>query len=280
MSVATEANRDQAALWTEGSGRTWVDMQAILDRVLAPFEKILIEQGIEDESRRVLDVGCGTGSTTLAAARRVGEAGSCVGVDISATLLNVAIKRAREAGLGNAQFVHADAQTHEFEPKQFDAVISRFGVMFFDDPTAAFANLRWAVRSHALLTCVTWRSPAENPFMTTAARAAAPLLPLPTPDPSAPGQFAFADSKQVQGILEASGWKEIDIRPFDVTIEVSKADLLAYVIKLGPVGLALRDADEPTRTKVTKAVHAAFTPFIQGDTAAFKAACWIVSARG
>jgi hypothetical protein len=154
--------------------------------------------------------------------------------------------------------------------------------MFFDDPGAAFLNIRRAARSNAKLAFVAWRSPAENPFMTTAARAAAPLLPkLSTPDADAPGQFAFADGGRVRRILNASNWKNIDVRPIDVTGNIAEQDLLTYVTKLGPVGVALRDADvdEATRARITSVVRAAFEPYIQNGTARFTMGCWLVSAH-
>ena len=196
MSASQPVNPDQAAYWNGSAGDAWVEMQGVLDRILAPFEKLLVEHALHDDTRRVLDVGCGAGSTTLAAARRVGQDGQCVGVDISTALLEVAKGRAITEGLANVSFVHADAQSHAFEPNGFDAVISRFGVMFFDDPVAAFVNIRRAACSNAILTFVAWRSPAENPFMTTAARAAAPFLPsLKPPDPNAPGQLRLLAPK-------------------------------------------------------------------------------------
>src|SRR5689334_9958588 len=140
----TAANKDQVTMWNEGSGRAWVELQGPLDAMLAPVGTLLLEHGLRDDTRRVLDVGCGFGSTTFAAARRIGRAGSCVGVDVSAPLLELATKRAREEHFDNVTFVRADAQTHAFEANTFDAVISRFGVMFFDDPTAAFANIKRA----------------------------------------------------------------------------------------------------------------------------------------
>jgi SAM-dependent methyltransferase len=280
MIATPRANHDQATLWNEGSGQAWVEMQVTLDRMLAPFATLLVEQGLDDETRHVLDVGCGAGATTLAAARRVGRGGSAVGVDISAPLIEAAKKRALQDEAGNVQFVNADAQTHAFEPQHFDAVISRFGVMFFDDPVGAFTNIRRGARSDARLAFIAWRSPAENPFMTTGARAAAPLLPpSPTPDPNAPGQFAFADADRVRGILEDSGWTRIEVRPVDIAAAVAKQDLLVFVTKLGPVGAALREADPPTRERVSAVVRAAFEPFIQNDEARFNAACWLVSAR-
>src|SRR5438477_6331618 len=193
MSEAQQVNRDQAALWNGSSGGAWVEMQDVLDRVLAPFATLLIKEAALDEGGRALDVGCGAGATTISIARHLGPRGLCVGVDISEPLLEVAKERAIAEKLGAAAFVQADAQTYAFEPGRFDSVVSRFGVMFFDDPEAAFVNIRRAARSDAKLAFVAWRSPAENPFMTTAARAAEPLLPnLSRPEVGAPGQFAFA----------------------------------------------------------------------------------------
>jgi len=274
------ANVDQSALWNGGAGNAWVEAQTVLDEMLAPFERLLVEQGLHDGTSSVLDVGCGAGSTTLSAARRLGRVGSCVGVDISATLLELAKTRATRERVGNVSFVCADAQTHAFEPGRFDAVISRFGLMFFDDPVAAFLNIRRAARREASLTFVCWRSPADNPFMTTAVRAAAPFLPsLPKPDPNAPGQFALADPDRVRRILDASGWTSIELRPVDVPASLAERDLLAYVTKMGPVGLALKEVDEHTRAQTVAAVDAAFAPFVRDGAARFNAASWLVTAR-
>jgi SAM-dependent methyltransferase len=279
MSETCQPNREEAARWNESSGPIWVEMQDVLDRMFAPFEARLME-AFPRESGRVLDIGCGAGATTLAMARRLGAMGLCLGVDISLPLVAAAKVRAAAEGLVSAAFVQADAQTYVFEPESFDAVISRFGVMFFEDAAAAFANIRRAARQRAKLTFVAWRSPAENPFMTVAARAAAPFLPsLPAPNPDAPGQFAFADGGKVRRILDVSGWTDIEVCPIDVPSIVAEKDLLAYVTKLGPVGLALRDMDEPTRSRTAKAVRVAFDPYVQNSVARFNAACWLVSAR-
>jgi hypothetical protein len=117
--------------------------------------------------------------------------------------------------------------------------------------------------------------------MTTAARAAAPFLPsLPAPDPNAPGQFGFADPDRVRRILAASGWQNIDVGAVDVPTSVAEQDLLTYVTRLGPVGLALKDVDEKTRAQTAAAVRAAFEPFVHDRTARFNAACWLVKALG
>lgn len=279
MSSTGEANQDQVALWNDASGRTWVEMQAVLDGLMAPLGAIAVDEGFPGEGGRVLDIGCGSGATTLAMARRLGAAGRSVGIDISEPLLTAAKARAAAEGIDNASFVQADAQTHTFEPDSFDALISRFGVMFFDDPEAAFTNLRRATRISGKLAFVAWRSPAENPFMTAARRAAEPLLPnMPTPNPSAPGQFAFADGDRVRRILERAGWSDIVLRPVDVEGQVAEQDLYAYVTKLGPVGIALKDVDEAIRARVSEVLRVAFDPYVQNGVARVTMACWLIGA--
>lgn len=273
-------NRDQAELWNKGSGEAWVEMQALLDRILEPFGRLVVDAGYPGAGGHVLDIGCGCGATTLAMARRVGRSGQCVGLDISHPLIAAARKRAVAEGRTNASFVEGDAQVHALEQGRYDAVISRFGVMFFDDPVAAFANIRRSARAGARLAFVAWRSPAENAFMTTAVRAAAPFLPpMPPTNPEAPGQFAFADKSRVTSILEASGWSAVELQRADVACQVSEDDLMTYVTRLGPVGNALREADEPTAEKVAAVLRQAFAPFVDAGFARFTAACWLATAR-
>ena len=274
----TPAN-DQAALWNGPSGHAWVEAQETLDQMLKPFEELLLADIAAGSAHAVLDVGCGTGSTTLAVTRALGPTGHCTGIDISEPMLALARERAARDG-ANATFVCADAQRYAFEPATIDAIISRFGVMFFDDAVAAFANLRRAARPDAALRFVAWRSAAENPFMTTAEQAAAPLLPeLPPRRPDAPGQFFFADRERVRTILTNSGWTDVAIEPADVTCEFPAVALDAYLARLGPVGTVLRDADEATRARVTQAIRPAFDRYIQGDVLRFTGACWLVTAR-
>ncbi|MCB1501653.1 MAG: class I SAM-dependent methyltransferase [Bauldia sp.] len=244
-----------------------------------PFEALLTEPIPEGSREAVLDVGCGAGATTIAMARRLGGGGRSVGVDISAPLIAAATARAARLG-SPATFVCADAECHAFGPDSFDRIISRFGVMFFSDPVMAFANLRRAGTSSAELRFVAWRDPEDNPFMTTAERAAAPLLPhLPPRRRDGPGQFAFTDRNHVARILDAAGWRDIDIAPLDVACRFAAADLARFAGHLGPVGAALREADEATRARVTAAVRTAFEPYVHGPDVRFVAACWMVGAR-
>jgi len=272
-------NVQQAALWNEASGKTWVELQPVLDRTLAPFERLIVDTGYPGEGGNVLDIGCGAGATTLAMARRVGDDGECVGLDISQPLVALAGERAQAEGAANARFIAGDAQTYAFDPARFDAIISRFGVMFFDDPTAAFANIRRAARDGAKLVFIAWRGPDENDFMTTAARVAAPFLPpAPAPDPHAPGPFAFADGARVTRLLEAGGWSSTQVEKADVPCQVSESNLMAYVTRLGPVGAMLREADEATAQKIKQALPSAFARFVSDGAARFNAACWLVTA--
>lgn len=280
MQSGQEANEAQARLWNARAGAVWAEQQEMLDRLLAPFERTLVGAVAHLGANDVLDVGCGAGATTLAAAWHIGKQGQCTGVDISVPLIETARRRAETAGLDNCRFIAADAQQYAFEPVAFDAVISRFGVMFFADPVAAFSNLRRAARPDAGLAFIAWRGAEENPFMTAAERVAARLLPeLPARDPAGPGQFAFADAGRVRGILTSAGWRDVDIRPIDVVCTLSGDDLDAYAARMGPVGALLPDLDEDRRNRIVAAVRHAFEAWVTSGTAHITAACWLVRAR-
>jgi ubiquinone/menaquinone biosynthesis C-methylase UbiE len=279
MEITHQTNDEQTALWNGPAGRAWVEAQQLLDQMFKPFEDLFVEAVATRSGGQVLDVGCGTGSTTLAIARRLKATGRSVGIDISEPMLATARTRAEQEGTP-AIFICANAQTHAFESASFDMIISRFGVMFFDDAVRAFTNLRRAARDGAELRFIAWRSAAENPFMTTAERAAAPLLPtLPARRPDAPGQFAFADQHKVYAILEESGWAEIDIQPLDLACTFPEKELVRYLSWLGPVGMILQEADDRTRTQIIEMVRAAFDPYVHGDEVRFTAACWMTCAQ-
>ncbi len=280
MKDEPQGNNDQEASWNGPAGLAWVQAQGLLDAMFQPFEDLLAQTPGLAGGGCVLDVGCGTGATTLAIAKRLGPRGQAVGIDISAPMLDVAEARAVREGAVAARFIRADAQSHAFEPAGFDHIVSRFGIMFFADPVRAFSNLRRAASSGAGLHCIAWRGAAENPFMTTAERAAAPLLPnLPARRPGEPGQFAFADGDRARAILEEGGWAGVGIEPINVACSLPERDLLRYLGGLGPVGAALRQADEATRRSVTATVRAAFEPYVAGAQVRFTAACWRLVGR-
>lgn len=278
MEITDSIAREQAALWNGHAGHAWVENQTLLDHMFCPMETRLVESVQRVSGRCVLDVGCGTGSTTLAVARALGADGQCIGIDVSQRMIATACKRAQQEG-SRATFICADAQDHAFAPAQFDTIISRMGVMFFSQPAAAFANLRRAGRQAATLHCIVWRSVEENPFMTIAERAAAPLLPnLPARKPHVPGQFAFADRQRVACILHEAGWTGIDIQPVDFNCTLPVAALADYATQLGPVGLALEAADMAARSHIAQAIRPAFDAYVHGAEVRFTAACWMIRA--
>jgi ubiquinone/menaquinone biosynthesis C-methylase UbiE len=272
------ANAQQIALWNGCAGRGWVEAQESLDRLFEPFEDLLVEAVAARRARRVLDIGCGTGSTTLGIARSLGGSGTAVGIDVSEPMIALARSRA-ERESAPPRFICADAQTHAFEPASFDMIVSRFGTMFFDDSVRAFGNLHNAAAPGAALHTIVWRRPADNAFMTAAERAAAPFFPqMPARRPDEPGQFAFADRERVCAILEKSGWADIDIRPLDVECSLPERELNDYISRLGPLGRMLQQLDERARARVVEAVRAAFDPFVHGTEVRFTAACWTIGA--
>jgi len=279
MEIAQQTGNQQATLWNGHAGHAWVETQARLDLIFEPFKDMLVEAVSRAARRRVLDVGCGTGGTTLAVGVLLGANGQCTGIDISEPMIAAARARAEREGIA-ARFLRDDAQVHAFEAASFDMIISRFGVMFFDDPIQAFANLRRAATDEAEMRLIAWRTPEENPFMTTAERAAAKLLPnLPVRRPDEPGQFGFANRHRVQKILQESGWAGIDIQPIDVACTLPESELVTYLTRLGPVGVMLQEADDRTRAEVIETVRPAFDSYVHGSEVRFSAACWMISAR-
>lgn len=269
----------QQELWNGPAAHAWIRAQRILDAMFAPIATQLAQTVPSGAEWKVLDVGCGTGATTLAVAERLGPAGHCTGIDLSAPMIDKARERAAAAGLP-VDFIAGDAGRPPLAAASIDHIISRFGVMFFDDPTAAFARLRETARPGGTLHAIAWRAASENPFMTTAERAAAPLLDLPARAAGGPGQFAFADADRVRDLLHTAGWRDIAITAQDVTCTFARADLRTYLGLLGPVGIALRsDAlDDATRTRILDTLEAAFAPFVQDGQVRYTAACWVIQA--
>jgi ubiquinone/menaquinone biosynthesis C-methylase UbiE len=269
-------NTEQARLWNGDAGHAWVETQQLVEQMFQPIATMLVRD--ISAASEVLDVGCGTGSTTLAASLQLGAQGLCTGIDISQQMIDVAKTAASGQGL-STHFICDDAQRYAFAAASFDLIISRFGVMFFDDPVAAFTNLRQAARPHAELRFIAWRSADENPFMTIAECVGRTLLPhIPLRKPDEPGQFAFADKERMQDILRASGWTKMNAEAIDVSCSFAEQDLLLYLSRMGPLGRALQHEDEQTRQRVIQVVRHAFEPYVHGKQVSFNAACWKVTA--
>lgn len=273
------ANEGQVAYWNDAAGRTWASLQDSIDRQIRPLGLAAMDRLDPRAGETLLDVGCGCGDTSLELARRVGPEGEVLGLDISGPMLEVARRRAAEAGAEGLEFRQADAQTAAL-PGGRDAVFSRFGVMFFSDPAAAFANLRRSLRPGGRLAFVCWRPLAENLWMRLPAEAAAGLVPAaPPPEPGAPGPFAFADPDRVRGILAEAGFSGIDITPHDEAI--GGHDLEGTVemsFRVGPLGAILRE--RPDLAPVLRdRVREAVSPWMRGEAVYMPSATWMVTAR-
>src|SRR5262245_12673652 len=203
---ASGPNTDMIKYWNDQVAAKWVADNDQLDAMLSPLGAAAIDRGAPRAGERVIDVGCGMGQTSLQLAERVGAKGAVLGVDISTPMLERARERARAAGVTQASFENADAQTHSFPPASFALLFSRFGVMFFADPTAAFTNLGRALKPGGRLAFVCWQPLLQNPWMRDMLGAIAKHVTLPPPAaPNAPGPFAFGDPARVRGILERAG---------------------------------------------------------------------------
>ncbi len=277
--VQDTPNQGQAQYWNAANGAVWVRLQTMLDGLFEPIAAEVLRLGFPGEGGRVVDIGCGAGATTLAMGRRLGPAGACLGVDISQPLVEAAVARAAGEGLSSVDFKVADAQTYGFEIAGFDAAISRFGVMFFDDPIAAFGNIRRAVRPGGRLAFAAWREPDANRFMTTGIGVARTLQPdLPSYEPDAPGQFGLARAEYIQEVLTGAGWSRIEIQGCDAPGVLPQEALEAFVTQVGPVGALLRALPAPQRAQAVERVLAAYAPFVREGAARFDMACWLVTA--
>lgn len=264
----TQDNSEQADFWTTSAGRKWVDQQEMLDAFMQPVLDGVFARAALHPGARVLDIGCGTGASTLQAAAHVGADGRVLGADISPTMLSHA--RARAKDTANVCFQHADAAEHSFDARSFDHLISRFGVMFFADPTAAFANMIKGLAPGAQVTFATWGQIASNPWFTTAAQAAkAELGAPPQVDPDAPGPFAFRDVARVTDILSQAGFSAVqtEVAPLHLTPPGSPAEVARMATSVGPAARTVEffQGTAEHAAAITARVQEAFRPFERSD---------------
>jgi SAM-dependent methyltransferase len=276
---ALSANQKQAEDWNGEAGRAWIEGRALLDGIYQPVLDAILEECPPETGKRVLDIGCGTGALTVAYARHLNFGPTCLGVDISSPMIETAKARSESEGT-SAKFIHADAQSYPFEQAGYDLLVSRFGVMFFDDPVRAFVNLRRAAKPAAKACFAVWRGPADNSFMHEAEIAAAPFLPpFPTPDPDAPGRFAFSDRDKITTILRQSGWTGITVFHADIPCSFRLEDLDYVFTRFGRIGAAFRMLDDATQSLLKQRVRPVFYKHVIADEVRFKAGCWIVTAH-
>jgi SAM-dependent methyltransferase len=272
----------QRTFWnSEATGR-WVTEQASIDRLMAGVTEAALAAAAPKRGERVLDVGCGTGTTVLRLAEGVGPSGRVLGVDISEQQLALARQRVAAAGVHEAQLVLDDAATHHFAPETFDLGFSRFGVMFFADPVAAFRNIRGAMKRSGRLLLAVFRSGPENPWATASAAAISHLVPPPAPlGPEEPGQFSWSDPTRVERILGSAGFRNVVLTPLDLSFVIGRnaAEAAEFATFIGQGARLLNGQPNETRQAARMAFEAFFKPHEGPKGVALPGALWLVSAR-
>jgi SAM-dependent methyltransferase len=272
-------NAQQIEYWNGPAGERWAKAQDRIDHHLGLITEALVAFAAPKCGERVLDIGCGGGTTALVIRERVGPEGAVTGIDISAPNLGIARARAH-AGRADVTFLEADAATYEFQAV-YDLAFSRFGVMFFDEPVAAFANLRKALAKGGRLAFVCWRTFKENEWAFATYEAALDLLPPQEPmDPHAPGPFAFADRERLISILERAKFGDIAVKPLDTTVNLGATvdDAVTEALTIGPLARAAAELDEAAREKIRRRIAPAIAKHQTSYGIVAPAAIWLVGA--
>lgn len=282
MKSPSELHQDQVAYWRGVGGAHWVEEQARTDIMLAPVAELLFEHAAPKLGEAVLDLGCGCGATAITLAGQVGAAGHVTGLDVSAPMIEVA--KTRSAGIANLEFICDDAATHRFVAPVADLIFSRFGVMFFGDPTAAFANIKTALRPGGRIVFACWRKFEENPWMRIPLEAAYAHVPrLPPAGPDDPGPFSFGDPGRVVRIMTGAGLRAPSFTPVNLMIDTGSGQGLDGAVhqamNIGATSRALQDQPEDKRAAVAAAVRAALAPYAKGDRIRLPGAIWLVEVK-
>jgi SAM-dependent methyltransferase len=277
------ANAAQREYWNTVAGPRWVGLEGFVERRVRAVNELLLRYSAAAAGERALEIGCGTGAFTVPLAEAVGAQGRVTGADISAAMLSGAKKHIAESGLENVALIEADAQTQAFEPARFDLVVSRFGVMFFADPAAAFANLRRALKPGGRLCFACWGTLEENRHWLIPFEVALRHLGPPAPKPAhAPGPMAYADPDYVRSFLGAAGFESIEIFREHPEIFASTAEEEArHAAIMGPTA-RLIDEKQPaasTRELIRREIEAAFAAAAARDGLRLSSTVLLVTAR-
>ncbi|PCJ71873.1 MAG: hypothetical protein COA62_04740 [Rhodobiaceae bacterium] len=275
----SETNKAQREYWNGATSKGWVAGQESLDRSLGGATDKLLERAAIAAGERIIDIGCGTGQTSLIASEKVGADGAVLGVDISETMLAHARDRASAESLNNVAFQVGDAQTDALMPDA-NLAMSRFGVMFFEDPTAAFANIKKHMVDGGRLCFACWQSPQLNDWVSLPGRIARQYVTDEKPgDPHAPGPFAFADETRVQRILEDAGWRDVVCSPafFDMWWGKTPETAAESLMERGRLPALIADLSDETIEKIREELTAGLLP--SEDGVSLEGAIWIVTAR-
>lgn len=279
------ANEQQSEFWSGSGGDYWVANQQQMDAMLQPLGDEALKGLNLSACQHVLDIGCGTGSTTLQIAAQLPDGARITGADISVPMTEYARQRLRAEGLANADFVTCDLQTHELAADSYDAAFSRFGVMFFDAPVTGFTNIHAGLKAGAPLAFVCWQTPAENLWHSVALQAAQEFIDMPPPpDPRAPGPFAFAEPDYVTSILEEAGFSDIALLPHKQDLQLFSGQQVREAAenfaRINPIISAfVKEAGEDGAAPLIDKLAEALTPYHRQEALHFPSATWMVSAR-
>jgi len=278
-------NEEQIEYWNGDAGRRWAQEDNMMARLLHPIAEALLDHADIAHCRNALDIGCGGGSQSLLLAQRLGAGANVLGVDISAPMLEVAQAKIGEVGDSTAglQFLQADATSHAFAPGSYDLLFSRFGIMFFDDPVAAFSNLRRALSDNAHVAFCCWQSLRDNDWTLLPMQAALRYVEMPgAPEPNAPGPFAFADSERVRAILQQAAFTAVGIDSHAVELHFGQGPDLGSCVRelasIGPVSRLLAGADDALLENVYGAMEEVLAPYYDGKELMLPGATWFVTA--
>jgi SAM-dependent methyltransferase len=283
MTDSSIANTAQHEYWNTVGGPRWIGLGGLVERRNLTFNDLLLERSAVALDESVLEIGCGTGATTIPLAEAVGPRGRVVGVDISEPMLAGARQRLAESGLGNISLVQADAQVRRLEAGRFDLIVSRFGVMFFADPVAAFSNLLPAARPGGRLCFVCWGPLEENRHWMIPYEVALRHLgaPAPTP-PHAPGPLAFSDRDYVRSILERAGFADVVIdRKTPDIIGSTPEEEAEYACVMGPPARLIdeKKPDQAVRATIRQEMADAFAAYARGGPMLLPSTVFLVTAR-
>ena len=287
MTPAQDFNEQQRARWGGDDGQYWASHQAQLDRMLEPVLKPLLDFAAPVPGSTVIDAGCGCGATLVELLRAVGPSGRVVGIDLSQPMLDIAAQRVaaqKSQGLGNVTLLAGDAAELKLTDIRAELMVSRFGVMFFGDPAAAFANLGTGLAPGGRLRFACWRAPAENPWMQLPLHAVYNHVPRPPkPDPEEPGPFSFGDPARVTRILTAAGFSEPRFTPLEIAMELADGGSLDDAVRIstefGPVKRALADQPDDVRAAALESIRTVFRPYATETGVKLPGAVWLVAAR-
>jgi SAM-dependent methyltransferase len=278
--MAIIANVDAAAAWDGDEGDDWSRDWQRYDRAVAAYQRELVERAQFGSTDVVLDVGCGNGETTRAAARAATR-GTALGVDLSTRMLERARELAAAEGITNVRFERADAQVHDFDDESFDVVVSRFGAMFFADRAAAFANLARALRSNGRMVLAAWQDLDHNEWIQTVRTTLAAGRQLPSPPLGGPGPLGLADPDGVRAVLQGAGMVDIEIDAMEAPFWVGAdpRDAFEYVKSIGLVRGLLQGVDDATRTQCLGELETAIAAHATADGVVFGSGVFFISAR-